>query len=85
MPDKELTPLAELIEWLKTEIKDFKTGNDIDRQVGCYLEVCILEKATELLPKERTMVEDAANFGYVQESDLQAGKKYFNSKYISNE
>jgi hypothetical protein len=52
MPDKKLTPMMELIEWVKEDKpKPFDVLDPVD----------ILNKATELLEKERQMVVDAVN------------------------
>ena len=58
--NKELTPLGELIEWLKKEAADLKSSEDCsDRSCGDFINICVIGTAIKLLPKERNMVEDA--------------------------
>lgn len=81
--NKELTPLGELIKFLKKENKQ-------DGLLESYkygLTVAI-KKSTELLPKERKGYEDAFTAGdenWLAEVYHNNAFDYFTSKYISNE
>ena len=98
MPDKELTPMMQLIAFIDEELKSFPDDviNELEKFVA-YSE--IRNKATDLLAKERTMVEGSIidllmkdhnlPFGLEYYSRLNKAEEtasdYFTNKYISNE
>lgn len=91
--NKELTPMMELLEDLKeTKITAIETLNDIDDlhvRECCQISVtktldCIIDRIeSELLPKEKQVIEDAYDDGWMNcnAKKYDSGETYYNTKY----
>ena len=78
------TPLMELIEWIQNEEKIFPFSQRVDPE---YL---ITKKATELLEKERNVIENSYSDGMINSPDytfiknVQSPRDYY-TKTFTNE